>query len=91
MWCGSGVGAAWIRNQYVMGGDDSKINRYGLAVKFEGGLIYNIKDYSYVGLTGGFFSVPLINGNYNVPADHTKNGNNLICGTQIMFNYGVKF
>lgn len=91
VWCGAGVGAAWIRNQYVMGGDNLKINRYGLAAKFEGGLIYNINNCSYVGLTGGFYTVSYIKGDYNALADYTKNGNNLIFGQQIMLNYGVRF
>lgn len=91
VWYGCGIGAAWMRNQYAIGGDELKINRYGLAVKFEGGLIYNVTDYSYIGLTGGFVSVPLITDNYDVPAGYTKNNNILIFGKQIMLNYGVKF
>lgn len=91
VWYGCGVGAAWMRNQYDIGGDDLKINRYGLAVKFEGGLIYNVNDYSYIGLTGGFVAVPFITDNYDAPAGYAKNDNKLIFGKQIMLNYGVKF
>lgn len=91
VWYGYGVGAAWIINQYTVSGDNLNINRLGLAVKFEGGLIYNVTDYSYIGLTGGFVSVPLITDNYDVPAGYTKNNNKLIFGKQIMLSYGVKF
>lgn len=91
VWYGYGVGAAWLRNQYTIGGDDLKINRYGLAVKFEGGLIYNVNDYSYVGLTGGFVAVSLITDQYDVPAGYAKNQSNSIFGRQIMLNYGVRF
>ncbi len=91
VWYGCGVGAAWLRNQYTMGGDDLKINRYGLAVKFEGGLIYNVNSYSYVGLTGGFVAVSLITDQYDVPAGYAKNQSNSIFGRQIMLNYGVRF
>jgi hypothetical protein len=91
VWYGCGVGAAWLRNQYTIGGDDLKINRYGLAVKFEGGLIYNVNSYSYVGLTGGFLAIPLITDNFDAPAGYAKNQSNSIFGRQIMLNYGVRF
>lgn len=91
VWYGCGIGAAWMINQYTISGDDLKINRFGLAVKFEGGLIYNVTDYSYIGLTGGFVSVPFITDNYDAPAGYTKNNNKLIFGKQIMLNYGVRF
>jgi hypothetical protein len=91
VWYGCGVGAAWLRNQYTIGGDDLKINRYGLAVKFEGGLIYNVNSYSYVGLTGGFLAISLITDNFDAPAGYAKNQSNSIFGRQIMLNYGVRF
>ncbi|MDY5968422.1 MAG: hypothetical protein SPJ13_00175 [Bacteroidales bacterium] len=92
VWYGCGVGAAWLSNDYVASGNNKTVNRKGLAAKFEVGLVYNVTDYSFIGLSGGFVPISFIGGGkYDAPVALLKNSNDILFGRQIMLNYGVKF
>lgn len=86
-----GVGAAWMRNRCTIDGDDLKINRYGLAAKCEGGLIYNISSLSYIGITGGLTTVSKIHDKYDVPETAQKNDKHVFFGKQLSVTYGIRF
>ena len=91
LWYGIGVGAALLKNDYVTGGEDKTINRYGLSARFGGGIVYNINDFSFVGVSGGFEGTSFLGGDYDIPTGFQKNSNKVLIGSQIMLNWGVRF